>query len=186
MFGRRVCARAREPMPVLRINNYFDAYRLRAQAEDLHELAARPDKKAVTEFVNRQIMEMIELQPEDSLVDIGCGDGSLPRMAAGRCTNAIGIVSTEEEQRRLAAEFPALSIKAGDVQSLPLASQSASKVVCNATLLYLQSDSEVQAALCEIARIARPGATVLVGEIPKIDEYAHYGIYRGTYLLGFL
>jgi hypothetical protein len=46
-------------MPVLRINTYLDAYRLRAQCEDIHELAARPQKEAVTKFVSRQMLEAL-------------------------------------------------------------------------------------------------------------------------------
>jgi hypothetical protein len=34
-----------------------------------------------------------------------------------------------------------------------------------------------------MARIARPGATIWIGEIPEIDEYAYYGMYRGTSIL---
>ena len=172
-------------MPVLRINNYIDGYRLRAQAPDIHELAARPDKKFLTEFVNRRIVDALQPGPDDFLVDIGCGDASLLRMAGGRCT-CLGIVSSVEEQRRLECEFPGLTVVAALAQSLPLESASVSKIVCNATLFYLPSESDVKAALHEMARIARPGATVWIGEIPEIDEYGHYGMYRGTSMLAFL
>jgi hypothetical protein len=50
-------------MPVLRIDNYSDAYRIRAGCADPHELAARPDKKPLTEFVNRRILEALDLKP---------------------------------------------------------------------------------------------------------------------------
>src|SRR5215469_10458176 len=172
-------------MPVLRVNNYVDAYRIRAQAEDIHEMAARPDKKPLTEFVNRQILEAIQPESDDFLVDIGCGDASLLRMIDAPCKR-LGIVSTAEEQRRLESTFPGLPVKAGQAQSLPLESGSASKIVCNATLFYLPSDHDVQSALREMARIARPAATIWVGEIPEIDEYAYYGIYRGSSMFGLL
>jgi SAM-dependent methyltransferase len=173
-------------MPVVRINNYIDAYRLRAQCEDIHELAARPNKRNLTEFVNRYILEALELSQDDVLVDIGCGDASLLRMAAGQASKCIGIVGTAEERARLESVFPHLCFIASGAQQLPLESGSASKIVCNATLFYLPSESDVQASLREMARIARPGATIWVGEIPEIDEYAHYGMYRGTSMPAFL
>ncbi len=173
-------------MPVLRIDNYIDAYRLRAGREDLHELAARPNKKGVTEFVNRRILEGLELAPDDVLVDIGCGDASLMRMAEGHISRSVGIVATVEEKRRLEASFPHLCFIAGAAQRLPLESCSASRVVCNTTLLYLPSENDVVAALREMSRIARPGAMIWVGEIPEIDEYAHYGMYRGNSMLEYL
>lgn len=171
-------------MAVLRVNNYIDAYRLRAQAYDIHEMAARPDKKPLTEFVNRQILEAIQPGPDDCLVDIGCGDASLLRRS--RVSKAVGIVSTEEERRKLASAFSGITFIASPAQSLPLESASASKIVCNATLFYLPSEDDVKAALREMARIARPAATIWIGEIPEIDEYAHYGIYRGSSMLGLL
>ncbi|HUM06780.1 MAG TPA: class I SAM-dependent methyltransferase [Terriglobales bacterium] len=173
-------------MPVLRVDNYCDAYRLRARAADIHELAARPNKKHVTEFVNRRILEILQVEPGDFLVDIGCGDAALLRMSAGRTAKSVGIVSTSEEKEKLDAAFPGLSITVADVGCIPLESAAANKIVCNAVLLYLPSEERVKAALREIARIARPGATILVGEIPEVDEYKHYGMYRGSSMLAYL
>lgn len=173
-------------MPVFRVNNYIDAYRLRAQCDDLHELAARPDKKFVTQFVSRQILDSIQLGGDDVLVDIGCGDATLLKMAEGHAAKCLGIVASNEEHRRLESALPGLSFVTSPAQSLPLGSAVASKVVCNATLFYLPSPNDVAAALREMARIARPGAIIWVGEIPEIDEYAHYGMYRGQSMLGFL
>lgn len=173
-------------MPVVRINNYVDAYKLRAQAEDIHELAARPNRKLLTEFVNRQILSAIQIAPEDVLVDIGCGDATLLRMARGRVSKCIGVSVSVEEQRRLESAFPGLSFIASPAQSLPLDSGSATKIVCNATLFYLPSEADILAAMREMARIARPGATIWIGDMPEIDEYAHYGMYRGTSMLALL
>lgn len=173
-------------MPVFRVNNYVDAYRLRAQCEDIHELAARPNKRAVTEFVSRQLLEALQPGPDDVLVDIGCGDATLLKMAYGRVGKCIGIVSTMEEKMRLEGAMPGPCFVASDAQKLRLESASASKIVCNAMLSYLPTAREVQAALREMARIASPGATIWVGEIPVIDEYKHYRMYRGNSMTAFL
>jgi|SRR5208282_1544999 len=173
-------------MPVFRINNYLDEYRLRAQCEDIHELAVRPDKQAVTQFVNRQILEAIQPGPDDVLVDIGCGDATLLKMAYGRAGKCIGIVGGAEEKMRLEGVTPGVCFIASDARELPLDSASASKIVCNSVLLLLPTAEDVQAALREMARIARPGATIWVGEIPMIDEHAHYGMYRGNSMMAFL
>jgi hypothetical protein len=173
-------------MPIFRVNNYIDAYRLRAQSDDVHELAARPDKKTLTAFVNRQIFDAIQPGPDDFLVDIGCGDASLVRMAQAQTPKCTGTVSSVEEEQKLKATFPGLSVVTCEMQSLPFDPGSVSKVVCNAALMYLPGENDVKAALREIARIARPGATIWVGEIPEIDEYAYYGSYRGASMSGLL
>jgi Methyltransferase domain len=173
-------------MPVMRVSSNVDAYRLRAQSEDIHELAARPNKKSLTEFVNRQILDALQVTPNDILVDIGCGDASLLRMANGRVSKCTGVSGSVEEKKKLESVFPGLTFIAGLAQSLPLESGSATKIVCNATLIYLPSELAVRSALLEMARIARLGATIWIGEIPEIDEFAYYGIYRGTSMLAFL
>ncbi len=108
------------------------------------------------------------------------------RMADGVTRQSIGIVSTLEEQKKLEATFPGLVVRAGTLRSLPVESGSATKIVCNAVLAYLQFEVEVEASLREIARIARPGAAIWIGEVPDVDEYKHYGMYRGNSMLAFL
>lgn len=44
----------------------------------------------------------------------------------------------------------------------------------------------MKAGLREIARIARPGATIWIGEVLDVDECEHYGMYRGHSMLAFL
>jgi hypothetical protein len=173
-------------MPVLRIDNYIDAYRLKAQSQDIHELAGRQNKNATTEFVNRQIVAAIEPNQFDVLVDVGCGDATLMKMAEGRVAECIGIVSTAEEKARLESALPNLRFIASTAQKLPLPSNSASKIVCNSVLVIFAREEDVQAALREMARIAQPGATIWVGEIPEIDECAYYGMYRGHSMPAFL
>lgn len=95
-------------MPVLRVNNYLDAYRLRAHSRDIHELAGRPNKNAMTKFVNRQILDAIKLSLADILVEIGSGDAPLMKMANGRVLECIGITSTEDETARLESALPTL------------------------------------------------------------------------------
>jgi hypothetical protein len=85
-------------MPVLRIDNYIDDYRLRAQSQDIHDLAGRPNKNATTEFVNRQILAAIELNRVDVLVDIGCGAACLMKIAGGG--GRLGMHRNREYSRR--------------------------------------------------------------------------------------
>jgi SAM-dependent methyltransferase len=173
-------------MPVLRVDNYIDAYRIRAKAADIHELAGRPEKQALTEFVNHCILDTLRPGPFDVVVDVGCGDGTFLKVASSAAQKCVGITPTEEEKAALQRTFPLGAFEVGTVQSLPLPSETASKVVCNAVLIYLGSVNEIKASLRELARIARPSATVWIGEIPEIDEYAHYGMYRGTSMRAFL
>jgi hypothetical protein len=64
--------------------------------------------------------------------------------------------------------------------------RQSSKIVCNGVLILFAHEEAVQAALREMARIARPGATIWIGEIPEIDEYSYYGMYGGNSMVAFL
>ena len=173
-------------MPVVRVDNYLDAYRLKAQSKDPHDMSGREGKPYQTEFANNTILKNLRLDAGDILLDIGCGDGCLLKITAGRIANGIGITASEEERRKLQSALPQCSFIAAQAQSLPLPPQSATKIVCNATLFYLPTEDDVRASLREMARIARAGATIWVGEIPEVDEYARYGMYRGNSMLAFL
>ena len=136
---------------------------------DLHDLALRGrHKKEITRRVHEQIAETVELAATDDLVDIGCGDGTLLRMAQQRgIHSALGLLATEEEVALV--RQTGVNVRQGFTDQLPLPDASASVVVCNSVLLIVPRE-KIPASFREIARIARPGARVLIGEIP-FDEY---------------
>jgi ubiquinone/menaquinone biosynthesis C-methylase UbiE len=173
-------------MAVVRLRSYLEDYRHKALHAELHELSGRGSKKDRTEFVNARIVRGLQLQPLDLLLDIGCGDGCLLRMVHGKVAVAVGTVPTQEEEIRLRNLLPDVELKVGFVQNLPLKRDLASKIVCNSVILLLETKQEVEKSLREIARVARAGALIWVGEVPEADEFAAYGHYRGDSILGML
>jgi hypothetical protein len=158
---------------------------MRASAPDMHQMAGRGHKEALTEFVNARILEAMQLEQTDVLLDIGCGDGRLLRNAS-RVSQRIGIVPTKEEKDRLEAILPDSVFYTGLAQKLPVSSHTAGKIVCNSVLLLMKSESDVADALREIARVARKDAKIWIGEIPDTDEYAEYKMYCGSSVPGML
>lgn len=136
--------------------------------KDLRILSGRGPDSVVTAFVNRRILVELAVQPEDRLVDIGCGDGTLIRMAleAG-VQQALGFSGGESEARVL--RKAGLNVKRALADSLPLPDEFASVVVCNGVLLLVPEEN-IPASLSEIARIARPRARIWIGEIPHVRE----------------
>jgi len=137
---------------------------------DIHELSGRGSSPVLTEFINRRILSEIAIKPVDRLVDIGCGDGTLLRLALhDGLISAIGFNGTEEEAARVRAS--GLNVRQAFSDSLPLPDRCATVIVCNAVLLIVPRD-RIPACLREIARIAEPGARVWIGEIPRFREPA--------------
>jgi len=132
---------------------------------NLQDLALRgKNKQALTRRVQERIVHEVALTADDDLVDIGCGDGTLLLLAkkAG-VRSATGFHATEEESaivRNLGVDA-----RQGYNDSLPLADECASVVVCNNVLLIVPRE-KISGSLREIHRVAKPGARVLIGEIP--------------------
>jgi len=154
-----------------RSDDYLEYCRETAKhAKDPHDLALRGHAKhEITKQIHERIAEAVNLHAGDDLVDIGCGDGTLLRMAeqAGARTG-IGLLATDEEVAVL-HRF-GLNVKQGLTNHVPLPDASASVVVCNSVLLVVPRE-QIPASLEEIHRIAKPGAHIFLGEIPFIEPH---------------
>ena len=154
---------------ITRSDDYVEYCRETAKhAKDPHDLALRGRHlKQITKLIHERIVEAVELHAGDDLVDIGCGDGTLLRMAerAGNRT-AMGLLATEEEVAVL--RRAGLNVTQGLTDRLPIEDESASVVVCNNVLLVVPRP-KIPASLREICRIAKPGARVFLGEIPFVE-----------------
>ncbi len=149
-----------------RSDDYVEYCRETAKrARDLHDLALRGRKyKAITNSIHERIVAAVGLNSGDDLVDIGCGDGTLLRMARQiGCRSAIGLLATEEEVALL--RRAGLNALQGFTHSLPIPDATASVVVCNGVLLVVLREN-IPASLQEIYRISQPGARIFLGEIP--------------------
>lgn len=155
---------------ITRSDNYVEYCRQTAkEARDPHDLALRGRKnKEVTKRVHQQIADAVDLHAGDDLVDIGCGDGTMLRMAdAAGANSALGLLATDEEVAVL-RRF-GLHVIQGLADRLPLPDATASVVVCNNVLLVVPRE-KIPASLREIYRVAKPGARIFLGEIPYVEQ----------------
>lgn len=139
-----------------------------ARARTLHDLALRGrNQEEITRQIHERIVEAVGLHPGDQLVDIGCGDGTLLRMAEQLgVRDSVGLLATEEEVAVL-RRF-GFNVRQGFTDRLPVGDESASVIVCNSVLLVVPRE-KIPASLSEIHRIAQPGARIFVGEIPFVQ-----------------
>ncbi|MBI3474196.1 MAG: methyltransferase domain-containing protein [Acidobacteria bacterium] len=153
---------------IARSEDYVEYCREVAQGiRDVGDLALRgKNTSEITRRVNAGIIREVGLTPADDLVDVGCGDGTLLRLAhESGVANAIGLLATEEEAALVRRR--GLEVRQGFTHSLPVADACASVVVCNNVLLVVPRE-RIPESLREIERIARPGARVYLGEIPFV------------------
>jgi SAM-dependent methyltransferase len=153
---------------ITRSTDYVEYCRENAtRIKTLHDLALRgAGKEAITAAIHQRIVEEVALGPDDDLVDIGCGEGRLLRLAAQiGVRSAIGFLATNEEVALVKAT--GVNVKQAFSDELPLPDACASVVVCNNVLLIIPRE-KVLPSLGEMARIAKPGARIFIGELPYV------------------
>lgn len=164
-------------MKIYKARDFLEAYKVRASSADINDLSGRDGLPQLTSYVSSSLATELSLRPGDTLVDVGCGEGSLLRMLVEQGIPASclrGVLPSEEEVNRVASHLgsfgchPVITKGKADCTGLP--DQWASHTVCNAVLLLLKGPEEAMEALKELIRITRQGGTILVGELPDVDE----------------
>lgn len=115
--------------------------------------------------------EWLHLQPDDRLLDLGCGLGRHAFEAARRGAHVVACDLSDAELKDVRATFAAMSdagqidervstaVANGDARRLPFADASFDRVIASEVLEHVDNDGR---ALRELARVLRPGGTLAV------------------------
>lgn len=131
------------------------------------EQIAYLDEQSKTRFWRARkalTLELLELKPETTVLDVGCGLGDEVRAMAARTGHAVGVDFSRalvEEARRRTTTDEAATFKVGDVMALEFGAGSFAGVRTERTLQHVKEPAK---ALKEMARVARPGAPVVAIE----------------------
>lgn len=124
--------------------------------------------------INTWIVQLLDIQPSDHILDIGCGPGLAIQGFAAHATQGLvaGIdasaLMVQEASKRNATAIKTglVEIQQGDASTLPYIDASFDKVAAT-HVIYFWSD--VVATLQELRRVLRPGGTVAIGF--QLEEY---------------
>jgi SAM-dependent methyltransferase len=113
--------------------------------------------------------EALDLQPDDEVLDVGCGSGAFLAQHAGRVRRVAGIdlsdIQIDLARRHLADRITAgaAEIVHGDASVLPWPDDSFTAVTCMAAFEVFPDPAQV---LAEVFRVLRPGgrAVMTIGE----------------------
>jgi SAM-dependent methyltransferase len=133
---------------------------------DPHEYVHETDAEVAGWFNHRtgELLTGFQILPDDTVVDVGCGDGGSCEFAGhvGAAVIAVDIdpAMIEKVKQRM-VRTPARSWRTivSDGNPLPLATGSASKVLCQEVMEHVD---DPQTFIAELVRIGEPGAQYLL------------------------
>ena len=151
-----------------------------SSAERAHRIEGAPAKDAVVEeysrlaahydrrwslYVNatiRETLRRIEAEPEDVVLDVGCGTGALlhaiARTFPGACLTGVDLSTDMLAVARTKVD-PKVTLRQGRAENLPFADEAFDVVVSSSVLHYLRAPD---AALREMRRVLKPGGRVVI------------------------
>lgn len=144
-----------------------------------HYIAKKENKvkatsRAVSEetFFNimKDIIQKLNFNKEDIVLDIGCANAELLRLIAKDIRAGVGLDSVEEmlvAARKNTTGIANVTFKQGNMQNLSIFKDGTfTKVVSYSAFHYLNNKKEAFEVLRQIKRICKPGALVLIGDLP--------------------
>ncbi|HEY4006583.1 MAG TPA: class I SAM-dependent methyltransferase [Pseudonocardia sp.] len=106
-----------------------------------------------------QVLDALRLAPDAHLLDVGCGNGELCRLASDRGLLVTGVDADPDALRQTATLVPRARLYRARLPELPLADGEAGAVSCVQVLMHLANPL---VALRELARVGAEGAPVAV------------------------
>jgi demethylmenaquinone methyltransferase/2-methoxy-6-polyprenyl-1,4-benzoquinol methylase len=112
----------------------------------------------------RAALDAVRIEPGDLVVDLASGTGDLAELAVDRGARVIAVDFAREMLRRARERRVSAALVRGDAAALPLASGSATALVCGFALRNFVSLPEV---FDEAARVLVPGGRLAILEVDR-------------------
>jgi SAM-dependent methyltransferase len=122
-------------------------------------------------LILRDVLDKLEIGPDDDLLEIGCGPGTTLVPLAFLCASATG-VDHEEVLRVLAGRFagpPTITLLPGNFLDLAL-DRTYSRILVYSVVQYLDGVDEAIAFSLKAAELLAPGGRLLLGDLPNADR----------------
>jgi ubiquinone/menaquinone biosynthesis C-methylase UbiE len=132
-----------------------DDEQLRAAYDKLH---ARHSFRATPGYY-QGLLSMLPTESGHSLLDVGCGSGGLLRYAADTGLVVSGVDISEVGLGQARSRVPSADLRVARAEELPFADGSFDLVSCTGSLEHV---SDIDRAVREMSRVAKPSGRVLV------------------------
>lgn len=115
----------------------------------------------------QELMELLDVQPDETALDVGCGPGTdLPTLAerVGLSGTVIGVdrdPAMLSEARRRTSDVPVVQIREGDAHALPVEPGTVDRAKIDRVLMHVAEPASV---LEQLQLVTRPGARIALAE----------------------
>lgn len=157
--------------------NRFQNYGLRAQQPvSFTEMSGRYQGQAPAERrILLDIIEKLDISPDDRLFDIGCGTGLLLLPLSFIVEHAVGLDHPDVvEVVRGRARSDTLELIGGNFLDADVEGRSFSKILVYGVVQYLETETELHDFVGKALRLLAPGGRMLIGDMPNIDKKTRF------------
>jgi len=140
--------------------------------EKYDEWFETPVGRLVREYEGRLLREMVIPEPNERILDVGCGTGvfTADLLDAGSRVTGLEIsLPMLLSAGKKAAGRPFCMVR-GDMRALPFAGNSFDKTVSVTAIEFL--DEDAAGAVAEMFRVTRPGGLVVVASLNSLSPWA--------------
>ncbi len=135
----------------------------------------------ITDVLERQLLfDIIGPIAEKTLLDVGCGDGSLASELARRGATVTGLdadpAMLDAARRRTRTEATHVQFVEGEAEHLPFDDSTFDCVAAVAMLCFVQ---DAGCVVAEMARVLKPGGRLVIGELGYWSLWAVHRRIRG-------
>jgi cyclopropane fatty-acyl-phospholipid synthase-like methyltransferase len=157
------------------------------QSQVLRTRNKQPINQRKWEITLDIVSQQLELQPDDTLLDLCCGNGLFsaafaPRIAGVEAVDISPVLTGRLEARGLHN----VRVLTSDMRDAQFAQQSFSKVLWYAGIQYID-ESDIVAMVLRIRGWMKPGGILIIGDIPdraKLWDYFNDDTRRAAYFDG--
>jgi SAM-dependent methyltransferase len=125
----------------------------------------------VEHYLRKRIAYVFGLGAAGSVLDVGCGTGTLARRLIAAGYRVTGVDPSEGMLEVMRARSPQIHAVRGSGTELPFDPDSFDVVVSIATFHHIAEPAAVRATLAEMTRVSRPGGRVLIWDHNPRNPY---------------